>query len=74
MDKIIMLHCTLKIKSFYNIVTGFKLETAKNAAEQIGIPNGRIDEVSYQYNYIRDVMNMKRAQSLWGANTYCDNN
>ena len=27
---------------------GFKLETAKDAAAKIGIPNGRIDEVSFQ--------------------------
>ena len=26
---------------------GFKLETAKDAAVKIGIPNGRIDEVSF---------------------------
>ena len=39
---------------FHDIVTGFKLETAKDAATQIGIPAGRIDEVSFPNNDISD--------------------
>ena len=49
-----VLYCISKPHVFHDIVTGFKLETAKDAATQIGIPAGRIDEVSFPNNDIRD--------------------